>query len=81
LSLQYETLDLPGDEGQTLFTFTAEPDSASANALAFLASWAATPPETTTAAGETAGGSTLPGVRTPSAARNTHPRKTKPHHD
>jgi transcriptional regulator with XRE-family HTH domain len=41
LSLQFETLHLPGDEGQTLFTFTAEPGSASANALAFLASWAA----------------------------------------
>ncbi len=29
LSLQYETLDLPGDEGQIVFTFTAEPGSAS----------------------------------------------------
>jgi len=46
LSLQFETLHLPGDEGQTLFTFTAEPGSASASALAFLASWAA--PSTTT---------------------------------
>ncbi|WP_197023240.1 helix-turn-helix transcriptional regulator [Arthrobacter sp. MA-N2] len=49
LSLQFETLDLPGDEGQTLFTFTAEPGSASENALAFLASWAASPSETTVA--------------------------------
>jgi transcriptional regulator with XRE-family HTH domain len=40
LSLQFETLDLPGDHGQTLFTFTAEPGSASETALAFLASWA-----------------------------------------
>jgi transcriptional regulator with XRE-family HTH domain len=60
LSLQFETLDLPGDEGQTVYTFTAEPGSASENALAFLASWAASPPETTTA-GDPAGGSTLPG--------------------
>lgn len=52
LSLQFETLDLPGDEGQTLFTFTAEPGSASGNALAFLASWAASPPETTVATQE-----------------------------
>ena len=51
LSLQFETLHLPGDEGQTLFTFTAEPGSASETALAFLASWAASPPETTTASG------------------------------
>lgn len=63
LSLQFETLDLPGDEGQTVFTFTAEPGSASENALAFLASWAASPPETptqTAIAGEPAGGSTAP---------------------
>ncbi|MCU1572682.1 MAG: family transcriptional regulator [Micrococcaceae bacterium] len=80
LSLQYETLDLPGDEGQTLFTFTAEPGSASAHALAFLASWAAPPPETTTT-GEIADGPTVPGVRTQGAARNTHPRKTRPRHD
>ncbi|GIU55768.1 helix-turn-helix transcriptional regulator [Arthrobacter sp. NicSoilC12] len=44
VSLQFETLDLPGDEGQTLYAFTAEPGSASENALAFLASWAASPP-------------------------------------
>ena len=54
LSLQFETLHLPGDEGQTLFTFTAEPGSASANALAFLASWAAAPSTTKDAEGETA---------------------------
>lgn len=47
LSLQFETLHLPGDEGQTLFTFTSEPGSASEHALAFLASWAASPPQTT----------------------------------
>ena len=54
LSLQFETLHLPGDEGQTLFTFTAEPGSAAANALAFLASWAAAPSTTKDAEGETA---------------------------
>jgi transcriptional regulator with XRE-family HTH domain len=54
LSLQFETLHLPGDEGQTLFTFTAEPGSASASALAFLASWAAAPSTTQDAEGETA---------------------------
>jgi hypothetical protein len=54
LSLQFETLHLPGDEGQTLFTFTAEPGSASASALAFLASWAAAPSTTKDAEDETA---------------------------
>ncbi|MDT0170934.1 helix-turn-helix transcriptional regulator [Pseudarthrobacter sp. BRE9] len=43
LSLQFETLHLPGDQGQTLFTFTAEPGSASETGLAFLASWASPP--------------------------------------
>ncbi|GAA1262912.1 helix-turn-helix transcriptional regulator [Arthrobacter pascens] len=80
LSLQYETLHLPGDEGQTLFTFTAEPGSASENALAFLASWAASPPETTTAAGP-ADGSAGPETRT-LAQPGTHTTgKTKPSHD
>ncbi|AXJ11872.1 helix-turn-helix transcriptional regulator [Arthrobacter sp. PM3] len=80
LSLQYETLDLPGDEGQTLFTFTAEPGSASENALAFLASWAASPPDTATAGGP-AGGSTVPETR-PRAQPGTHtPGKTEPTHD
>ncbi len=76
LSLQFETLDLPGDEGQTLFTFTAEPGSASENTLAFLASWAGTPPETTTAG--PAGGTTTPGSRSP-AQPGTHIQgKTEP---
>lgn len=76
LSLQFETLDLPGDEGQTLFTFTAEPASASENALAFLASWAATPPETTTA-GDPAGGITVLGVRSHARPRTPNPGKTE----
>ena len=41
LSLAYEGLALIADPGQTLITFTAEPGSPSQQALAFLASWAA----------------------------------------
>ena len=70
LSLQFETLDLPGDEGQTLFTFTAEPGSASENALAFLASWAASPPEPTTA-GDPCRRIHRPGPALPRAAGTT----------
>nr|WP_223884000.1 helix-turn-helix transcriptional regulator [Pseudarthrobacter sp. BIM B-2242] len=79
LSLQFETLDLPGDEGQTLFTFTAEPGSASENALAFLASWAASPPETTTT-GDPAGGSSRP-ARFRARPESRNPGKTEPTHD
>ncbi|HEY9358363.1 MAG TPA: helix-turn-helix transcriptional regulator [Arthrobacter sp.] len=89
LSLQYETLDLPGDEGQVVFTFTAKPGSASENALAFLASWAASPPEPTThtthtttptaTAGGPAGGSIAP-VRS-HAQPGRNPGKTEPSHD
>ncbi|WP_332760387.1 helix-turn-helix domain-containing protein [Pseudarthrobacter sp.] len=82
LSLQYETLDLPGDEGQVVFTFTAEPGSASANALAFLASWAASPPEETSqtaTAGDPAGGSTAP--MRPHAQPGRTTGKTEPSHD
>jgi transcriptional regulator with XRE-family HTH domain len=78
LSLQFETLELPGDQGQTMFTFTAEPGSASDNALAFLTSWAASPPESSTA-GDPAGGSTArprshaqPGTRNPGKIEPTH---------
>jgi transcriptional regulator with XRE-family HTH domain len=79
LSLQFETLDLPGDEGQTVFTFSAEPRSASENALAFLASWAASPSEATTA-GDPAGGSTFPG-RAPAQPGTRNTGKTEPTHD
>ncbi|MHC6221442.1 helix-turn-helix transcriptional regulator [Arthrobacter sp. MMS24-S77] len=72
LSLQFETLDLPGDEGQTLFTFTAEPGSASENALAFLASWVAPPPEPP-AAGDPAGGFTVPGLHSHSQPETHSP--------
>ena len=41
LTLSYETLELPGDPGQTMLVYTAEPDSPSAEALRLLASWTA----------------------------------------
>jgi transcriptional regulator with XRE-family HTH domain len=39
LELAYEGLELPGDPGQTIFAYTAEPNSASQEALNLLASW------------------------------------------
>ena len=42
LELDYEALDLPGDPGLRMFVYTAAPGSPSADALALLASWAAT---------------------------------------
>jgi transcriptional regulator with XRE-family HTH domain len=39
LELTGEALLLPGDEGLTIITYTVEPNSASAEALDFLASW------------------------------------------
>lgn len=42
LELTYEAFELPADPGLTLSTYTAEPGSASADALRMLASWAAT---------------------------------------
>ncbi len=39
LTLSYEALDLPGDPGQTMLVYTAEPSSPSAEALRILASW------------------------------------------
>jgi transcriptional regulator with XRE-family HTH domain len=43
LTLAYEALELPGDPGQTIFAYTAEPNSPSHDALNLLASWTATP--------------------------------------
>lgn len=43
LHLDYEALDLPGDTGQRILIYSAEPASPSAEALALLASWATTP--------------------------------------
>lgn len=43
LTLSYEALELPGDGGQRILVYTAEPDSQSQEALNLLASWSATP--------------------------------------
>jgi len=53
LTLDYEALDLPGDTGQRILVYSAEPGSPSQQALDLLASWAPTP--TGTRADETAG--------------------------
>ena len=41
LTLSYEALDLPGDPGQTMLAYTAEPNTPSAEGLCILASWTA----------------------------------------
>ena len=43
LTFGFESLDLPGDPGQKLLVYTAEPNSPSEEALNLLASWASTP--------------------------------------
>jgi hypothetical protein len=43
LDLTYETMALQADDGLTMSVYTAEPGSASAQALNLLASWSATP--------------------------------------
>jgi hypothetical protein len=43
LDLRYESMDLSADEGLSVAIFTAEPGSASQQALDLLASWTATP--------------------------------------
>ena len=43
LFLDYEALDLPGDAGQRILVYSAEPGSPSQQALDLLASWATTP--------------------------------------
>ena len=40
LELTGEALELPGDPGLTLITYTVEPATPSAQALQFLSSWA-----------------------------------------
>jgi transcriptional regulator with XRE-family HTH domain len=42
LELTYEAMEFPSDPGLTMFVYTAEPGSASEDALKLLASWAAT---------------------------------------
>lgn len=44
LTLAFEALELPGDSGQRILVYTAEPGSPSAEALNLLASWSATSP-------------------------------------
>lgn len=41
MDLTYEAFELPAEPGLTMLVYTAEPDTASAEALGFLASWAA----------------------------------------
>ena len=43
LTLDFERLDLPGDPGQKLLVYSAEPGSPSHEGLELLASWASTP--------------------------------------
>jgi transcriptional regulator with XRE-family HTH domain len=43
LTLTYEALEPPGDAGQSVFVYMAEPNSASHQALDLLASWTAAP--------------------------------------
>jgi hypothetical protein len=43
LTLNFERFDIATDSGLTMFTYTAEPGSRSAESLTLLASWAATP--------------------------------------
>ena len=43
LELTYEAVEFPAHPELTMFVYTAEPGSASEEALKFLASWAATP--------------------------------------
>ncbi len=45
LTLNFERFDLAADTGLTMFTYTAEPGTRSAEGLDLLASWAATPHE------------------------------------
>jgi hypothetical protein len=44
LDLEYEVMEISADSGLRLAVFSAEPESRSAEALALLASWAATEP-------------------------------------
>jgi hypothetical protein len=43
LTLDYEALDLPGDTGQRILVYSAEPGSRSQEALDLLTSWSTTP--------------------------------------
>lgn len=43
LTFTHERLEFPGDSGQSIFVYTAEPNSPSQGALNLLASWTTTP--------------------------------------
>jgi hypothetical protein len=45
LDLTYEAFELPSDPGLTMLVYTAEPDTPTAQALGFLASWAERRPD------------------------------------
>ena len=45
LDLTYEAFELPSDPGLTMLVYTAEPDTPTAQALGFLASWAESRPD------------------------------------
>lgn len=47
LTVDYETLTLPGDADSTLYVYTTEPGSPSHQSLGLLASWTLSPPFTT----------------------------------
>ena len=49
LTLAFEAMDLAADEGLRISAYTAEPGSASEDALNLLASWAATADQAETA--------------------------------
>ena len=51
LTLSYEALELPSDDGLVLYIFTAAPDSSDKHALSLLASWATTPDTASAEAG------------------------------
>ncbi len=48
LTLNFERFDLAAESGLTMFTYTAEPGTRSAEGLDLLASWAASPPASST---------------------------------
>ena len=52
LILTYEALEPPGDPGQSIFVYMAEPNSPSQEALDLLASWSATSLDVSTADAE-----------------------------
>ena len=74
LHLMFEALDVSADAGLSLLVYTAEPGSASEDALRLLASWAATNRQVKEAEAATAGGQGL----TPGAGRTSHARAEMP---